>query len=125
MKPGGPALAYTMGETLGIALSGNPFAAYATFELIAVPILSQISGNEKILPERMQAVLTDAFPKESRGRRFIRGYYENGKVRLPEQHASGSLFSVVGCNAFVDIPAGTGKLAKETEVDIVCLYRVK
>ena len=125
MKPGGPTLAYTMGETLGIALSGNPFAAYATFELIAVPILSQISGNEKILPERMQAVLTDAFPKESRGRRFIRGYYENGKVRLPEQHASGSLFSVVGCNAFVDIPAGTGKLAKETEVDIVRLYRVK
>ena len=125
MKPGGPALAYTMGETLGIALSGNPFAAYATFELIAVPILSQISGNEKILPERMQAVLTDAFPKESRGRRFIRGYYENGKVRLPEQHASGTLFSVVGCNAFVDIPAGTGKLAKETEVDIVRLYRVK
>ena len=125
MKPGGPALAYTMGETLGIALSGNPFAAYATFELIAVPILSQISGNVKILPERMQAVLTDAFPKVSRGRRFIRGYYENGKVRLPEQHASGSLFSVVGCNAFVDIPAGSGKLAKETEVDIVRLYRVK
>lgn len=125
MKPGGPALAYTMGETLGIALSGNPFAAYATFELIAVPILAQISGNEMILPERAQAVLTDAFPKESRGRRFIRAYYENGKVRLPEQHASGSLFSVVGCNAFVDIPAGTGKLAKETEVDIVRLYRVK
>jgi molybdopterin molybdotransferase len=25
----------------------------------------------------------------------------------------------------VDIPAGTGKLAKETEVDIVRLYRVK
>lgn len=125
MKPGGPALAYTMGETLGIALSGNPFAAYATFELIAVPILAKISGNEKILPERAQAVLTDEFPKASKGRRFIRAYYENGKVRLPEQHASGSLFSVVGCNAFVDIPAGTGKLAKETEVDIVRLYRVK
>jgi molybdopterin molybdotransferase len=125
MKPGGPALAYTMGETLGIALSGNPFAAYATFELLAVPVLSHISGNDKILPRRTQAVLTDNFPKESKGRRFIRGYYENGKVRLPEQHASGSLFSMVGCNAFVDIPAGTGKLAKETEVDIVRLYRVK
>lgn len=125
MKPGGPALAYTMGETLGLALSGNPFASYATFELIAVPVLAQISGNDKILPQRAQAVLTDAFPKESKGRRFIRAYYENGRVRLPEQHASGSLFSVVGCNAFVDIPAGTGKLAKETEVDIVRLYKVK
>ena len=90
-----------------------------------MPVLAQISGNDKILPQRAQAVLTDAFSKESKGRRFIRAYYENGKVRLPEQHASGSLFSVVGCNAFVDIPAGTGKLAKETEVDIVRLYRVK
>ena len=125
MKPGAPVLAYTMGETLGLALSGNPFAACATFELIAVPVLAHISGNDKILPRRTQAVLTDNFPKESRGRRFIRGYYENGKVRLPEQHSSGSLFSMVGCNAFVDIPAGTGKLAKETEVDIVRLYRVK
>ena len=125
MKPGAPVLAYTMGETLGLALSGNPFAACATFELIAVPVLAHISGNDKILPQRAQAVLTDAFPKESRGRRFIRGYYENGKVRLPEQHSSGSLFSMMGCNAFVDIPAGTGKLAKETEVDIVRLYRVK
>jgi molybdopterin molybdotransferase len=125
MKPGAPVLSYTMGETLGLALSGNPFAACATFELIAVPVLAHISGNDKILPQRVQAVLTDAFPKESRGRRFIRGYYENGKVRLPEQHSSGSLFSMVGCNAFVDIPAGTGKLAKETEVDIVRLYRVK
>lgn len=125
MKPGAPVLAYTMGETLGLALSGNPFAACATFELIAVPVLAHISGNDKILPQRAQAVLTDKFPKESRGRRFIRGYYENGKVRLPEQHSSGCLFSMVGCNAFVDIPAGTGKLAKETEVDIVRLYRVK
>lgn len=125
MKPGAPVLAYTMGETLGLALSGNPFAACAAFELIAVPVLAHISGNDKILPRRTQAVLTDNFPKESRGRRFIRGYYENGKVRLPEQHSSGSLFSMVGCNAFVDIPAGTGKLAKETEVDIVRLYRVK
>jgi len=125
MKPGSPVLAYTMGETLGLALSGNPFAACATFELIAVPVLAHISGNDKILPRRTQAVLTDNFPKESRGRRFIRGYYENGKVRLPERHSSGSLFSMVGCNAFVDIPAGTGKLAKETEVDIVRLYRVK
>ena len=32
---------------------------------------------------------------------------------------------MVGCNAFVDIPAGTGKLARETEVDIMRLYRVK
>jgi molybdopterin molybdotransferase len=121
MKPGGPAIAYTFGKTLGIALSGNPFAAYATFELIARPVLVSLSGEEKIALRHTQAVLTDAFPKASKGRRFIRAYYEKGKVRLPEQHASGSLFSVVGCNAFVAIPAGTGPLAPGTEVDVVLL----
>lgn len=121
MKPGGPAIAYTFGRTLGIALSGNPFAAYATFELLARPVLVALSGNEKIALRHTQAVLTDAFPKASKGRRFIRAYHEDGKVRLPEQHASGSLFSVVGCNAFVAIPAGTGALSPGTEVDVVLL----
>ena len=121
MKPGGPAIAYTFGQTLGIALSGNPFAAYATFELIARPVLVALSGDEKIALRQAQAVLTDAFPKASKGRRFIRAYYEDGKVRLPQQHASGSLFSVVGCNAFVAIPAGTDPLEPGTEVDVVLL----
>ena len=121
MKPGGPAIAYTFGRTVGIALSGNPFASYATFELMARPVLARLSGNAAIELTRAQAVLTDAFPKASRGRRFIRAYHEGGKVRLPEQHASGSLASVVGCNAFVDIPAGTGVLPAGTEVDIVLL----
>lgn len=121
MKPGGPAIAYTFGNTLGIALSGNPFAAYATFELLARPVLVALSGDEKIALGHAQAILTDAFPKASKGLRFIRAYYENGKVRLPEQHASGSLFSVVGCNAFVAIPAETGPLAPGTEVDVVLL----
>lgn len=121
MKPGGPAIAYTFGRTLGIALSGNPFAAYATFELLARPALTKLSGRTDIALCDTQAVLADAFPKESRGRRFIRARYENGRIYLPEQHASGSLFSMVGCNAFVDIPAGTGVLAAGETVKVVLL----
>ncbi|SFT55783.1 molybdopterin molybdotransferase [Selenomonas sp. GACV-9] len=121
MKPGGPSIAYTFGKTLGIALSGNPFAAYATFELIARPVLVELSGEQDLAVRHGQAVLTDAFPKASKGRRFIRAYHENGKVRLPQQHASGSLFSVVGCNAFVAIPAGTDPLPAGTKVDIILL----
>ena len=121
MKPGAPAIAYTADETLGIALSGNPFAAYATFELLVRPVLAKLSGREELLVRRVQAVLTNGFSKPSPGRRFIRAYYEAGKVRIPEQHASGSLFSAVGCNAFVEIPAGTGPLEPGTKVGVVLL----
>ena len=122
MKPGAPAIAYTRGAMLGIALSGNPFAAYVTFELMAQPVLARLSGRSEVLPVRRRAVLADAFPKDCPGRRFLRARIEaDGRVSLPDQHESGTLFSAAGCNAFVDVPAGTKPLPAGTEVDIVVL----
>ena len=122
MKPGAPAIAYTRGAMLGIALSGNPFAAYATFELMARPVLARLSGRSEVLLHRRRAVLADAFPKDCPGRRFLRARIEaDGRVSLPDQHESGTLFSAAGCNAFVDVPAGTKPLPAGTEVDIVVL----
>ena len=122
MKPGAPAIAYTRGRLLGIALSGNPFAAFATFELMAKPALLRIAGQTDVMPARRRAVLADAFPKECLGRRFLRARMEvDGRVSLPDQHESGSLFSAAGCDAFVDVPAGTKPLAAGTEVKVVIL----
>ena len=120
MKPGAPVIGYKVGDMLGIALSGNPFAAYATFELLTRPVLAKLSGRNTMY-HRGEGILLDDFPKVSKGRRFIRAYYDNGEITLPEQHASGSLFSMTNCNAFVDIPAGTGELNKGTKVEVVIL----
>ena len=122
MKPGAPAIAYTRGSMLGIALSGNPFAAYATFELMARPAIARLAGETDVLMPRRRAVLADAFPKPCRGRRFLRARMEaDGRVSLPDQHESGSLFSAAGCDAFVDVPAGMPPLAAGAEVDVVIL----
>ena len=122
MKPGAPAIAYTRGKMLGIALSGNPFAAYATFELMARAALTHLAGETTVTLPRRRAVLADAFPKECLGRRFLRAHMEaDGRVSLPDQHESGSLFSAAGCDAFVDVPAGTKPLAAGTEVEVVIL----
>ena len=122
MKPGAPAIAYTRGRMLGIALSGNPFAAYATFELMARPAIARLAGETDVLMPRRRAVLADTFPKPCHGRRFLRARMEaDGRVSLPDQHASGSLFSAAGCDAFVDVPAGTPPLAAGTAVDVVIL----
>ena len=127
MKPGAPAIGYTFSaagdsrRTLGIALSGNPFAASATFELLARPVLAKLTAQDALLPMRRRAVLRDGFSKESRGSRFVRAQYAQGEVHLPEKHASGVLFSAVGCNALVDIPAGSPPLAAGAEVDVILL----
>lgn len=122
MKPGAPALAYRCGSLLGIALSGNPFAALATFELLVRPVLAKLSRRPEVLCQRQRALLADDFLKASPGRRFLRANYQNGHVSLPGRNASGMLFSTMLCNALLDIPAGTPALHAGEEVEIVNLY---
>ena len=123
MKPGYPLLAYEGETALGVALSGNPFAACTTFELIARPLIDKLAGRLPRPFPRVKGILQDAFPKESRGRRFIRAHFHlaTGTVTLPSQHSSGSLFSALGCNALVALPGGTGKLCPGDEVEVLLL----
>ena len=119
MKPGAPVIGWTFGKTLGIALSGNPFAAYATFELLTRPVLAKLSRRNEILYKRSRGVLADDFPKKSFGRRFIRARFDGDKIFLPTRHESGNLFSAVGCNCLIDIPAGSDTLKAGDEVEII------
>ena len=123
MKPGYPLLAYEAAGTLGLALSGNPFAAYTTFELLARPLIDKLSGRTPRPFLKLKATLRDPFPKASHGRRFIRACCDiaTGTVSIPSQHSSGSLFSAVGCNALINLPAGTGKLAAGDKVEVLLL----
>lgn len=103
-KPGSPVLAYTFGGTPVIALSGNPFGAFATFELLVRPALAKLSGDKTLVMERVTATVAGDFPKGTRGRRFLRAGYRHGTVEIPQQgHASGMLSALKHCNCLVDI----------------------
>ncbi len=121
MKPGAPVIGWTFGKTLGIALSGNPFAAYATFELLTRPVLAKLSRRNEILYKHSRGILANDFPKKSLGRRFIRARAYGEKIFLPTRHESGNLFSAVGCNCLIDIPAGSDALNSGDEVEIILI----
>ena len=104
LKPGTPAmLSRFLGKPI-LSLSGNPFAAAATFELLARPLLFALSGDASLCSTRVVATLAQSYEKKSPVRRFVRGRVENGEVTLPEGHSSGQLRSLVGCNCLVEIP---------------------
>lgn len=107
IKPGTPAMFSRCGEKPVLSLSGNPFAAAATFELLARPLLSALSGDSSLLPKKSSAVLAAAFGKKAASHRFVRGKLENGRITLPEGHSSGQLRSLVECNCLVEIPPNT------------------
>lgn len=110
LKPGTPAM-YSLYEGKPVlCLSGNPFAAAATFELLARPLLAALAGKPSLLPQRIKGELDTPFPKGGKMRRFVRGCFRDGRVTLPEGHSSGQLRSTVGTNCLVELngPAQAG-----------------
>ena len=121
LKPGTPMMFSLLGGKPVLSLSGNPFAAAATFELFARPMLAALSGDCRWEPTTLSAPLADGFGKKSGGRRFVRGRYTGGAVHLPEGHSSGQLRSSLGCNCLVDIPAGSPALKAGDTVRVILL----
>ena len=110
LKPGSPVLCYTLGGTVGVALSGNPFAALTTFELMVRPVLAKLTGNEGLLPKKHKVVAESEFTKGKAGRRMLRAVVRGHKVFLPDNHKNGSLATAAGCNALLDVPEGHGSV---------------
>lgn len=121
-KPGTPVLASIYKGKLLISLSGNPFAAMTNLELLVHPVLAKMSGDESITPVRKAAVMDCDFKKSSPTRRFVRAFYDDGRITLPKgRHVSGVLASMAGCNCLIDIPAGTDGLQTGDAVNAVIM----
>ncbi|HCW53750.1 MAG TPA: molybdopterin molybdenumtransferase MoeA [Clostridium sp.] len=122
LQPGTPAIFSMYDNKPILSLSGNPFASLATFEILGRPVLSKMSGNSKMNIRRTIGIMESEFNKKSKKRRFIRAYYNNGKVKLlDKKHSSGVLSSMIGCNALIDIKPGTEKLEIGNIVDIILI----
>lgn len=123
LKPGTPTIFSMYKNTPILSLSGNPFGALTNTELLVRPMLAILAQDQDLVPMRLTGKMEDEFLKESKGRRFVRAYYKNGKVFLPQKglHSSGVLSSMAGCNCVIDITPGTKQLLKGDMVTVVLL----
>jgi len=122
MRPGTPVLASLYQNKPILSLSGNPFAALTTFELLFRPMLSTFMQTKIYTCKREKAILMDDFNKESKQRRFVRAHYKRGQVYLStSEHNSSVLSSMIHCNCLIDIKADSLKLKKGDEVEVVLL----
>ena len=117
-KPGTPLMFSLVDGVPVLSLSGNPFAASATFEMFGRELLACRAGCGDLLPLRAEAVLKTPFPKFGKGRRFVRGVFRDGGVTLPEGHSSGQLASSVGANCLAEIPPSDKPLEAGERVQV-------
>lgn len=118
LKPGSPvSLAMLKGKPV-LSLSGNPFAALATFEVLARPLMAVLRQDEELCMIQSRAVMASSFHKKSKSRRFLRAYCEDGKIYLKRGNSSGILSSMAGCNCLLDIPEGNQGLEPGDEISV-------
>ena len=117
LKPGSPVMFSRFNGVPILSLSGNPFAASATFELLGRTMIAALTGCNDVLPVRCEAVLAEDFNKKG-GRRFVRGHYADGQVAVPQRNSSGQLASAVGSNCLAEIPPSDTPLAKGAAVRV-------
>ncbi len=124
IQPGSHTGASIWNSRLLFALSGNPAACAVGYALFVAPALRAMQGFSPGIM-RMKARCTNGFPKKSGSRRFIRGqlsWADDGwQVRvLPGQKPS-MIRSLIGCNAFIDMPASSPPIEAGSEVSVLVL----
>lgn len=122
IKPGSHSGAGFYNDRPVIALSGNPAACSAGYELLAAPVLRALQGLRP-LPLRLTAICTNSFPKGGGTRRFLRGYAVCGpdgwRVAVLPGQKSSMLRSLVDGNALIDLPAGHGPVDPGANVTVI------
>ena len=121
LKPGSPVMFSLYRERPLLSLSGNPFAASATFELFARPLLAKRSGCADLKPIVTEGALAADFKKKGSSRRFVRAVFHDGVVTIPQGHSSGQLASAVGTNCLAEIPPISEPMPKESRVKVLLL----
>ena len=118
MKPG-MACCYGMaGRKPVMALSGNPASAMTNYYAVARPAVRKLTGLADYMPPEIEMSLSGGFHKNSRQTRLLRGKLEivegRATLRLPGDQGNVVISSLIGCDAFAIVPAGTGPLPAGT-----------
>ena len=125
MKPGTPIAVAEYNNKLLFGLSGNPAAAYITFEQFVRPVILRQLGKVKTQLMEVDSILENDFGKISSQNRFVRAktYYRDGKyyTRFPGKHSSGVLSSLSGTNSLFYVPGGEGPFVKGDWVKVQLL----
>ena len=120
MKPG-MACAYGVCDgKLVLGLSGNPASALTNFATCVLPSIRRLCGRREPIPNEITVRLAREFHKRSPSDRFLRGKLDlaDGSVRFNPASGQGNavLSSVIGCDAFALIPAGSGPVSAGAEL---------
>lgn len=129
VKPGTPIVVAKINNKFLFGLSGNPAAAFITFEQFVRPMIIKMMGKDNINLMKIDSTLESEFTKVSGQNRYVRAftYIKNGQyyTKLPDKHSSSVLSSMSGMNSIFLVPAGSEPYTKGTRIKVELLNYIE
>ncbi len=116
-----PGMACAYGEKDGkliIGLSGNPASSVTNLYAVVMPAVKKLCGSREPEHKLFDLTLAEGFGKKSKAARFLRGKLDLSdgtvKMHLTQDQGNVIISSMIGCDVFAIVPAGSGKLEAGT-----------
>ena len=122
VKPGMPTMFSLYRDIPVLSLSGNPYSASAIFELLVQPIVRKMTGNRRQVLKKVTGISGDTFEKKQKITRFLRGYYEDGKISFGKGQRNGQTRAGIGCNCLICLEPGQGPVKIGDELTAYLIY---
>lgn len=119
-KPQGFGLLGAHGAPL-FALPGNPVSAYVSFILFVEPALRAMAGHGVVERPRRQAELLQPITSTAGKRQFVRGRFDDGRVRPVGAHGSHLMGGLAGANALIVVDEALTEIASGESVPVLLL----
>ena len=118
IKPGMACAYGAKGSKLVCGLSGNPASSVTNLYAVVLPALRKLCGRRAPEHKLFDITLAEGFGKKSKAARFLRGKLDltdgTVKMHLPQDQGNVIISSMIGCDVFAIVPAGSGKLEAGT-----------
>ena len=106
LRPGRPMAAARRGQTLALALPGNPASTFVTFELFARPFLRACLGADPGRPTARVRLAAPALRAPGR-EHLVRAHLSGGRATPLATQVSGDLRSLLSAHALLRVPPRT------------------
>ncbi len=105
MRPGKPVMAGRLGDTVILALPGNPVSAFVTAHIFLRPLIAHLSGAVEPGPQIVGAILGAPLPAVGARTDFARMRWERGMLVPARSGDSGALLPLAEATALAVRPA--------------------
>jgi molybdopterin molybdotransferase len=121
MKPGKPLMAGKLGESLVLALPGNPGSAFVTATLFLLPLIRYLAGASTYLPLMQNAISNAPLPATTQRAEFLRANVDGSGITPYNSQDSAKLSILAAANALLYRPAHSPEQQPGAKVSYIAI----